>query len=549
MPTDGLKKRRHSMEINISGVLLTDTPINKLSTEILVNIFSLNGHADACYIDLINTAIDDIVPTPEHEAALTVTRSSSQVCHHWREILLDSPKIWATSLDLHCLDQASDEWRNEVLRRTGNRLLTVVGTLTGEKHYLDFFKEILANHWTRIRRLFLCGSALKSELWAALQRPSPNMELLALGMIFHGVKADENDVFLGDYAPRLVGFRARRFIDPDLSWYRNIREVWDLPIDVFNVPELLHLLSNMKYLELLKLSGHVFLEESDDEDGNISSVGPVSIPSLKFLSLFGTAPFSFIPILLLLVPAPNCALQLEGNCEENVSADELEGLAAALSTFFHNSPQKWSHLGYGLQESMCHLNLDPTRSDFRPFVSIHNIDNDWDESHFPCLILKALPPKQVSMVKEVSLSFSYLPSVTSVLEEFLDRLLKMELLSIDMGTLGVLNELLEDRKEVGCHPFPCLGTVSIRWEENDSLARDGPLHQFLSRRRDVGSRIRILQVHNYQGNPELLVTLAKMFETKLELGDGDIWSEQVLFPSEIDYESAMAGIVNELDLL
>ncbi|KDR80339.1 hypothetical protein GALMADRAFT_153974, partial [Galerina marginata CBS 339.88] len=50
---------------------------------------------------------------------LNTVRLTSQVCSHWREIILGSPIIWASTIELQILRQKSDNWRKEVMRRTG----------------------------------------------------------------------------------------------------------------------------------------------------------------------------------------------------------------------------------------------------------------------------------------------------------------------------------------------------------------------------------------------------------------------------------------------
>lgn len=71
----------------------------------------------------------DIKHQTEKVVALTVTRYSSQVCREWCRVLLESPTIWAISLDLQRLNQANDDWQNEILRRTGDcRRRLVQGT-------------------------------------------------------------------------------------------------------------------------------------------------------------------------------------------------------------------------------------------------------------------------------------------------------------------------------------------------------------------------------------------------------------------------------------
>lgn len=122
-------------------------------------------------------------PIPTYkEAALTVTRYSSQVCRGWHQLLMESPDIWATSLDLQCLNQQGDEWKNEAFRRMGdNCLLIVIGELNKYWPSSRFLTFLLENHWTRIRRLFVqdLGSSPGSGINKAFKKAAPNLEILA----------------------------------------------------------------------------------------------------------------------------------------------------------------------------------------------------------------------------------------------------------------------------------------------------------------------------------------------------------------------------------
>ncbi|KDR84473.1 hypothetical protein GALMADRAFT_237349 [Galerina marginata CBS 339.88] len=52
--------------------------------------------------------------------ALKDTRRTSQVCHRWRQILLEYPLVWGRLIDLNALCKVTvkEEWGNEVLRRS-----------------------------------------------------------------------------------------------------------------------------------------------------------------------------------------------------------------------------------------------------------------------------------------------------------------------------------------------------------------------------------------------------------------------------------------------
>lgn len=116
-------------------------------------------------------------------------RHLSQVCRMWREFLLESPSIWAKSIDLHALNQSSDYWRNLVLKRTGKAMLSVRAgqpSVLPKTHALEFLVYLLDEHWARIRHLDITLSlqALDDKrIWKALGRPAPNLQTFSCSLL------------------------------------------------------------------------------------------------------------------------------------------------------------------------------------------------------------------------------------------------------------------------------------------------------------------------------------------------------------------------------
>ncbi|KDR68492.1 hypothetical protein GALMADRAFT_146169 [Galerina marginata CBS 339.88] len=121
----------------------TKSPILNLNVDLLWPIF------------LINADMEYDPPIEDRESrkyrALNVVRTTSQVSLHWRSLVLASSSVWAGVVDLELLTLGKDEWRAEVMKRTGRALLSVKGVVS------EFFREwrlsLIKDNWSRIRKL------------------------------------------------------------------------------------------------------------------------------------------------------------------------------------------------------------------------------------------------------------------------------------------------------------------------------------------------------------------------------------------------------------
>jgi len=135
-------KRRHSL----SGSRIV--PCTHASRRFLWSIFSWIAN-------MKQPRTSTFFPEPR---ALTSTCQCSQVCQNWRRILLHASSLWGNVLDLDALSLGNDNWRNEILRRTGISLLSVRGIqqpLGRSKSSREFFYSLLEKNWDRIRLLHI----------------------------------------------------------------------------------------------------------------------------------------------------------------------------------------------------------------------------------------------------------------------------------------------------------------------------------------------------------------------------------------------------------
>ena len=114
-------------------------PIAKLDRDVLWQIFALNAVIEELpegvytYNDLLR------------RSPLTTARHTSQVCASWGQLIIGSPSLWGSILDLEFLNQKSDTWRKEVLLRTGNSELSISGDIFhhDDDGIAEFFELLL----------------------------------------------------------------------------------------------------------------------------------------------------------------------------------------------------------------------------------------------------------------------------------------------------------------------------------------------------------------------------------------------------------------------
>ncbi|KAF9536645.1 hypothetical protein CPC08DRAFT_771495 [Agrocybe pediades] len=108
-------------------------------------------------------------------------RWASQTCSAWRDTLLHSPSIWAKCLIFDELESTSEEWKSEVVRRTGNAPLHVIRLLEFRRRFDaddEWFYHFLRENWHRIHTLNITISVVSLEKYLELQKlPAPHLVL------------------------------------------------------------------------------------------------------------------------------------------------------------------------------------------------------------------------------------------------------------------------------------------------------------------------------------------------------------------------------------
>ncbi|PPQ98193.1 hypothetical protein CVT26_003238 [Gymnopilus dilepis] len=192
--------------------------IFRLHEDILWRIFLMNANMDWDRRLLLRVDHPDYL-IRRAKRSLTVTRRSSQVCHLWRRVILDSPSIWARLVDWPMLQQKTDDWLCEVIRRSGQSPLCIKSeNPVNEDAKLHILMSLLDANWHRVRKInFGLGSTcdvssdVVKKLYEVLSRPTKCLQSLILSL-------DAYDRFAFPEAPILFSNDGASLRELDLHW-------------------------------------------------------------------------------------------------------------------------------------------------------------------------------------------------------------------------------------------------------------------------------------------------------------------------------------------
>ncbi|KDR74849.1 hypothetical protein GALMADRAFT_565168 [Galerina marginata CBS 339.88] len=227
---------------------------------------------------------------------MTTARLTSQVCQKWRELIVQSPLIWAKIIDLGLLARNNDEWKNEILRRTGETTLCITGPLDWKKS-AGYFCTLLTRHWERIQKLdvwvsnFCCRGqhpTVPSLLADIVGRPAPALEFIR---ILTSESTPSKSII--PLCPPIPGYVST-------AWIPQLRA-----ITVYDGMDLLALLAEMPLLESLRIEP----SRNTLRAKKRLNASRIDLPRLNKITIIQC--FPDIPIILDNInAAPHCALQL-----------------------------------------------------------------------------------------------------------------------------------------------------------------------------------------------------------------------------------------------
>jgi hypothetical protein len=248
------------------------------------------------------------------ETSLYTTCYASQVCREWRNILLDSPTIWGRLLDLDSLQWGNNQWRREVLRRSGTStsLWIFATSLDQDRHSANklkaFLFSILDDHWERVERLVIAMDVTKihPSHWRAIYTPAPRLQVFDVR--FYGIhnKGPPSDPLFNDVAPLLHAFRAE-----DIKF--RCQAPWLSVLRSLHIKSSITVADLLKSLEMMPLLTTLRFDRSMATDPVTDVCLPsVSLPKLNHITLWWLNPVECNTLLQHVTPRRGCSLKIYG---------------------------------------------------------------------------------------------------------------------------------------------------------------------------------------------------------------------------------------------
>ncbi len=245
------------------------TPLHALNDDVLACIFAFNG-------DMFT-----------NDTALDTTRIASQVCHQWRDLILESSCLWGKLIDVdHIHHHRSNEWRDELIRRSGTAPLWIKATYPysgvgplGTYPEVFFFKLITGN-WHRIQKLVISPYSKFSLPRSLLTFPAPKLEHCEAPYVWVAAESQNKDdpvPLFADHVPMLHSiYICREYLDLQAPWLCRLRSL--VLDDSYSIIDALTVLSATRRLQDLVIE--------DISDGDITGSHPtVFLGCLKSLEL------------------------------------------------------------------------------------------------------------------------------------------------------------------------------------------------------------------------------------------------------------------------
>ncbi|KAF4613273.1 hypothetical protein D9613_010853 [Agrocybe pediades] len=480
-----------------------DSPISILHEDLLFNIFLENTFLE------FDDKLQEPISFYGRTSALTTARHCSQVSRQWRSIYLSSSFIWGRLIDVGELAQKTDDWRNEVIARTGEALLWVYGRSRSAKTP-DFFHPFLLKNWERVQILIIeqriynwsSSRTYRQKMWAFLREPAPQLQRIYIS----GISSSLAETYLppahslfNNNAPRLKHFSISNKI-PHTSWRGNLSSL--SLSSQFAMEEFLKLLQDMPELTSLKI-----IDQSLISNPNQEVFPPVILPKLKRLSL--AAGGSFLnagTILQCITPSPDCCLcaPLQNMRELNIrTAGDYKRYEAGLASFILPYLSLHPPSGEVKLVALCNCSFVLLQLSGQDFAITFSAHSESRHSHSPrSPLLKKLISQaafaKVNMVTVQNLSFTppQLEAFNCILEAFPSA---TTLEAADSFLQTLFHHL--DRNRMSAL-LPALVTlkVSNRFPPEEYVERESPLERFLELRKEIGRQISVLDLGVITGN-------------------------------------------------
>ena len=193
---------------------------------------------------------------------LETTRITSQVCVHWRSLILGSPSIWGKLI--YFKRKQDEAWMEEILKRAKDSLLWVhvYWISTDSKPLHSLFMTICDEKWDRVEVLDIHTRPLETRgpdratmlLWKLMGRPAPNLRsvtILNSGENLENFDKELSKDIFANHAPRLDRMTCRLCnITQNFNWLSKITSLAFLPVSIDNLFDILTWTPQLKLLWL-----------------------------------------------------------------------------------------------------------------------------------------------------------------------------------------------------------------------------------------------------------------------------------------------------------
>ncbi|KAF8904705.1 hypothetical protein CPB84DRAFT_1845241 [Gymnopilus junonius] len=243
-------------------------------------------------------------------------------------------------MDLTNINQKTDAWKEEVLRRSGHSLLWIGGSefFTANSDSSLFFDALLALHWERIEYLHAKRSyPSHNKVWYNLHCPTPNLRSCSVQWDAY---LDESSLFpesspplFANLVPLLLHFSISCVkLDLKASWLADLRH-FDFWFQLTTI-EILRALQSMVHLESLGISWEGKKHPRLDSPSHLQIA---ILPNLIKLRLNHRSLTICNALLAHIRPAEGCVLSFDTTLDPGPSLQqELEQLSFALCSSFRS---------------------------------------------------------------------------------------------------------------------------------------------------------------------------------------------------------------------
>ncbi|KDR81185.1 hypothetical protein GALMADRAFT_153475 [Galerina marginata CBS 339.88] len=436
--------------------------ISHLGHDVLWRIFLMNANLDVVE-DLGKLYELNKGPPRYTYSALTITRRTSQVCQSWRDLILGSSSIWGRVIHLDFLNQETSDWREELLRRTGEAPLCVKGEVMG---YVveDFFLSLLETEWSRIRRLDVRIHnewEFEDETWEPLLRPTSSLECFNLNYSYSNsrILSGSKVKLFSNNAPSLREFYSSGIpFSLQASWIPQLRHITlSLP---FNGPQILDALKSMLFLESIQLEDGIVFYQTGVGDPPLPHIVLPHLRNVAVTGHFGTC----TQFLVCITPSLGCGVNVDSTNKKRIkemTSQELKMAESVFSRYSQNYFDVYTPTRVVLRlcrgEFHIHDLLDPIRLPSSPTfkLDIHSSPSSPISVFINCI---TITPMAALTHLDLQLSAGAIEPHNQHFIRFMYCLSSLEVLQISsMATL----EFLRSMTWTHSTPFPALHTIKM----------------------------------------------------------------------------------------